>query len=137
MKKLLGLVALVMLAAPASAAQPIAGRWITEDKSAVVEIAPCGKLLCGRIVKFLTPPKGGPDPRDVNNVDASKRSRKIMGMAILTNFVEDGDEWRGQIYDPRNGKTYRSILQREGAHGLSVKGCIGPFCRTQNWRHAG
>ena len=58
-------------------------------------------------------------------------------MPVLTGFVEDGDEWRGTIYDPKSGKTYRSILQRKGSNQLTVKGCLGPFCQTQTWRKAG
>jgi uncharacterized protein (DUF2147 family) len=117
---------------PASAATPIAGRWVTEDKSALVDIAPCGNRLCGTIIRFLTPPKGGPDPRDVNNADPAKRSRRILGLAILTGFAPAGDEWKGQIYDPRSGKTYRSVLVRTG-NSLAVKGCLNIFCKTQTW----
>ena len=39
---------LVALAAPAFAAEPITGRWVTGEKDAVVAIARCGKTLCGR-----------------------------------------------------------------------------------------
>ena len=128
--------AAVLLASPALAADPVQGRWVTEEKDAVITIAPCGAKLCGRISKFLVAPPQGLDQRDVNNKDASKRSRKLLGMPVLTGFVEDGDEWRGTIYDPKSGKTYRSILQRKGSNQLTVKGCLGPFCQTQTWRKA-
>ena len=48
--------AAMALAAPASAADPITGRWITEDRDAVITIAPCGANLCGKISKFLVAP---------------------------------------------------------------------------------
>lgn len=130
-------VALVAMAAPAVAAEPITGRWMTESKDAVVEIAPCGKSLCGKIVKFLKTPPQGVDQRDMHNPDKSKRSRKLMGLPILTSFNEDGDQWRGEIYDPKKGKTYRSLLQRQSSGKLQVKGCIGPFCQSQTWTRAG
>ncbi|MBH9537582.1 DUF2147 domain-containing protein [Novosphingopyxis sp. YJ-S2-01] len=129
--------ALVAVTAPAFAAQPVTGRWVTEDKAAVVEIAPCGQKLCGKIVKFLKTPPRGFDQRDIHNPDKSLRSRKLMGLPVLTGFSEDGDEWRGEIYDPKTGKTYRSLLQRKSAGQLQVKGCIGPFCKTQTWNRAG
>ena len=137
MRILVASLAALLLAAPALAADPVQGRWITEEKDAVITIAPCGAKLCGRISKFLVAPPQGLDQRDVNNKDASKRSRKLLGMPVLTGFVEDGDEWRGTIYDPKSGKTYRSILQRKGSNQLTVKGCLGPFCQAQTWRKAG
>ena len=137
MRALVASLAALLLAQPALAADPVQGRWITEEKDAVITIAPCGAKLCGRISKFLVAPPQGLDQRDVNNKDASKRSRKLLGMPVLSGFVEDGDEWRGTIYDPKSGKTYRSILQRKGSNQLTVKGCLGPFCQTQTWRKAG
>ena len=137
MRILVASLAALLLASPALAADPVQGRWVTEEKDAVITIAPCGAKLCGRISKFLVAPPQGLDQRDVNNKDASKRSRKLLGMPVLSGFVEDGDEWRGTIYDPKSGKTYRSILQRKGSNQLTVKGCLGPFCQTQTWRKAG
>ena len=57
-------------------------------------------------------------------------------LPILTGFKPDGDVWRGTIYDPKSGKSYRSIVKRRNASTLEVKGCIGPFCQTQVWRKA-
>lgn len=130
------LAAAALLAAPATAAEPITGSWVTEEGDAVVNIERCGDSLCGRIAKFLETPPNGPDQRDVNNPDPELRSRRIMGLPILTGFTEDGDVWRGEIYDPKRGKTYRSVLEREGPNELEVKGCVGPFCQTQNWPRA-
>ena len=136
MKKLVALTLAVLASAQASAAEPVQGRWITAEKDAVIAIAPCGAKLCGRIDKFLVPPPQGLDQRDVNNKDAAKRSRKLLGMPILTGFTEESDQWRGTIYDPKSGKTYRSVIKRKSATMLEVKGCIGPFCQTQVWRKA-
>ena len=119
---------------PAHAAEPVSGRWVTEEKDAVVAIAPCGKAICGTIDRFLVAPPQGLDQRDVNNPEPRLRTRKLLGMPILTSFVADGNLWRGRIYDPKSGKSYRSILRRKGPNVLEVKGCIGPFCQTQLWR---
>ena len=135
--KFLSALALVAITAPAFAAQPVTGRWITQDKDAIVEIAPCGRSLCGKLVKFLKTPPQGVDQRDIHNPDKSKRGRKLLGLPVLTGFQEDGDEWRGEIYDPKKGKTYRSLLQRKSNGKLQVKGCIGPFCKSQTWTRAG
>ncbi|UVI39755.1 DUF2147 domain-containing protein [Qipengyuania spongiae] len=121
---------------PAFAAEPITGRWMTEDKDAVVTIAKCGSSYCGRISRFLVPPPQGADQRDTNNPDPAKRSRKLMGLPVLFSFAEDDDLWRGRIYDPKSGKDYRSVVRRKSASRLEVKGCLGPICQTQNWTRA-
>ncbi|WP_034961562.1 DUF2147 domain-containing protein [Erythrobacter longus] len=134
----LGMLAAAFLAFPAQAlaADSIAGRWVTQDRDAVVEIKQCGNVTCGRIARFLVTPPDGADQRDINNPDANLRQRKLLGLPILTQFREDGSKWRGRIYDPNNGKSYRSVIQRKGANTIEVSGCIGPFCQTQTWRRA-
>lgn len=126
-------------AAPAMAlfaAQPIAGRWMTKEKDSVVTIAKCGATYCGRLTQYLVTPPGGADQKDVNNPNPKLRTRKLLGVALLSGFKADGDVWRGTIYDPRNGKSYRSVLKRKSDTVLEVKGCIGPFCQAQNWTRA-
>jgi len=118
---------LTVAAAPA----PITGRWVTEDRAALVEIAPCGPALCGRIVRVLKADPSKPTT-DVNNPEVGLRKRPIVGLPFLTGFVAEGDQWNGRIYDPRNGRSYRSVVTRAGGV-LKVKGCYGPFCRTQTW----
>lgn len=125
----------VCAAQPLAASGTISGRWLTADRDAIVAIAPCGAKLCGTIARFLISPPQGADQRDVNNRDASKRSRKLLGMPILTGFALDGNTWRGTIYDPKSGKTYRSVLEPAG-NTLKVKGCISLFCQTQTWTRA-
>lgn len=133
----MGALAVAVLTVPAWAAQPITGRWVTAEKDAVVAIANCGKALCGRIEKYLILPPGGNDQRDVNNSDPAKRSRKLLGTAILTGLVADGDAWHGQVYDPKRGKTFKAVVRRNPDGTLEVKGCVGPFCQTQVWKKAG
>jgi len=127
--------AAVLLAGVAEAAPPaVAGRWLTADGSAVVEVAPCGRALCGRIARIVKATPGGPTT-DAKNPDRARRSRPILGLTILSGFTAADDRWDGQIYDPRSGRTYRSTLTRDGGT-LKVKGCFGPFCRTQVWSRA-
>ena len=80
-KRKMALLAALALAVPASAAEPVAGRWLTAEKDAVIVIGPCGKALCGTIEKFLVPPPQGNDQRDVNNPDPAKRGRRIFRSA--------------------------------------------------------
>ena len=125
----------VAIAAPAQAAEPIHGQWFTKDKRAIVLIAACGNTLCGKITRLVEPPKGGVTT-DVNNPDPVLKKRKLVGLPILTGFVADGTVWRGKIYDPNNGKTYRSVVSRDKNGTLSVEGCVAVFCQSQTWTPA-
>ncbi|QIQ87279.1 DUF2147 domain-containing protein [Erythrobacter sp.] len=131
----LALVAL-LFAAPASAADPIAGRWVTEEGDAIIAVGECGKSVCGRIARFLVPPPDGVDQRDINNPDPALRRRKLLGLPVLYSFAEEDDLCRGRIYDPKSGKSYRSVVRRKGPGRLEVKGCIAFFCQTQIWKRA-
>lgn len=128
--------AALSLAAPALAATPIAGRYLTEDGSGVIEVGRCGANVCGKLVRIL---KAAPDaPKtDVNNSDPALRSRPILGMPILSGFTDAGSDWRGRIYDPRNGKSYKSIVSKNPDGSLKVQGCIAIFCQTQVWKPVG
>jgi uncharacterized protein (DUF2147 family) len=126
------ILAAVLSSAPAHAADPVAGRWLTEGGQAIVEIRPCGQGICGAIERVLKPTPGAPTT-DVKNPDPKLRSRPFPGLTILSNFKDAGSEWRGQIYDPKSGRTYRSMLKAAG-DTLSVKGCVSVFCRSQSWK---
>jgi uncharacterized protein (DUF2147 family) len=127
--------ALAAAASPATAAAPITGKWLTAGKDSIVEIAPCGPKLCGKISKLLKPVPGGP-PVDRNNPDTALRTRPLIGLPILIGFADNGSDWAGTIYDPRRGKTYRSVVAKNPDGTLKVQGCIAFFCQTQVWTAA-
>jgi len=130
-------VAALFAAAPALAADqpvPVTGHWITEDGKALVEITACGTSLCGRVAKILDPDPNRPTT-DSHNPDPAKRGRPLLGLTILSGFAVSGQYWKGQIYDPKSGSTYRSYLKIDNGQ-LNVQGCVGPFCQTQHWRRA-
>jgi uncharacterized protein (DUF2147 family) len=123
-----------LIATPAPAAEPVTGQWLTDTRDGIVEIAPCGNRVCGRLARTLVPIKG--PPFDRNNPDPALRNRPIIGLPILTGFAEDGALWRGTAYDPKNGKSYRSTLQRTGPNTLKLTGCVAFFCRSVTWTRA-
>jgi uncharacterized protein (DUF2147 family) len=129
------LVLALSVAAMAAAQTPsIQGLWVTDDRSALVQIAPCGRLLCGTVAKMLNT---GPDvPRtDVHNPDPRLRVRPILGMKVLSGFSGAGTAWTGgRAYDPKSGKSYRSSLGLAADGSLEVTGCILFFCQTRHWR---
>lgn len=118
----------------ASAAPPTspAGRWVTDDGKAVIEIAPCGPKLCGKIQRFLVAePTGG--ARDTKNPDRNLRTRKLLGTAVLWDLSATGAVWKGRGYSPEEGRNFRAEVT-PGASTLAVKGCVSLFCRTVVWK---
>ncbi|TPG08468.1 DUF2147 domain-containing protein [Sphingomonas oligophenolica] len=133
---LLAALALAAVPATAFAAQPVTGRWVTDDGKAVVTIGTCGSTICGKVTKILAATPKGP-PVDENNPDPKLRHRPIEGLQILSGFKADGDSWKGRIYSPEEGKTYKSVMSRAGPDTIKVKGCVLFFCKTQTWSKAG
>ena len=127
--------ALLLLAAAARAETPI-GVW--EAGESHIEIYECGDLLCGRVVALDEPLDEEGEPHvDLNNPDPALRTRPIMGMDLIAGFSRKSDrKWvDGAIYDPRDGKTYKSrlTLQKDGT--LEVRGYVGValFGKTVVW----
>jgi len=105
----------------------IVGEWYTAEQTSVVEIYRCSELYCGRIIWLKNPKTAeGKEKTDLNNPDESKRSKKLMGLEILSGFRYAGENsWeKGKIYDPKNGKTYSCKMKLEG-NDLKVRGYIG------------
>lgn len=137
MKLALGLIpAAIAFATPALAADSIQGDWVTAERDAIIRISQCGKTVCGRIHKFLVTPPNGAGQKDIHNPDKKLRSRTVLGLPILTGFTPDGDIWRGKIYDPKSGRTYRSEVSLQSANKLKMKGCFLFVCQGQDWTRA-
>lgn len=123
---------LLAAAALPAAADP-AGSWNTPK--ARVKISDCGGGLCATIVSLKAPNDENGKPKvDKNNSEASKRDRPIVGISILSGMKKSGDQWRGQIYNPEDGRTYKAYMTEEGDK-LNVQGCAlgGLACKSQTW----
>ncbi|HEY0412132.1 MAG TPA: DUF2147 domain-containing protein [Allosphingosinicella sp.] len=117
----------------AAAAPSIQGLWLTDDHKGIVQIAPCGSRMCGRIARVLD---SGPNvPKtDIHNPDPKLRGRTILGLATLTGFTQSGQSWSGgRAYDPKSGKSYRSTLALNPDGSLKVSGCILFLCESRRW----
>lgn len=112
-------VALLLTAAAGHAAQPVTGAWLTENAEAVVEIAPCGKALCGTVVKVMKPKPG---------------EKSTVGITIITGLVDAGAQWKGKILDPSSGKVYDAKVRRKADGNLSVQGCMLFICQGPTWQ---
>ncbi len=116
------------------------GPWATVGNSSVVEIKACDRdpsLFCGKIVWLWEETEADGTPvLDVKNPDPQMRQEPLMGRQILSKMVPNGaqTEANGQIYNPEDGRTYRSTLKLIDQDTLHVDGCVMFICRTQVWR---
>ena len=117
--------------ATAGAAEGPVGRWLTDTGNLEVEIARCGEVFCGNVVKVLAnrSMSGGGDMRPAD-------SRSPLGLTILKNFAASGEgEWQGEIYNRENGKTYACKLSLSAPDQLAVRPYVGLplFGKTLLW----
>ena len=111
-------------------ADAIIGKWLNEDQDAHVQIYKEGGKFFGKIVWLKEPnePATGLPKLDDDNEDESLRSRPVMGLVMLKDFVyeDDDKEWDdGTIYDPKNGKTYDCYMNFDENGILKIRGYIG------------
>jgi uncharacterized protein (DUF2147 family) len=121
----------INIATFAQSSNGVLGMWITENRLAKIEVYKQGDGLFGKIVwtKIY-------DIKDDKNPNAKLRDKPLLGLNILTNFKNDGNnKWsNGTIYDPENGKTYSCNIQLKDGK-LELRGYIGVslFGRTSIW----
>ncbi|MEP2989796.1 MAG: DUF2147 domain-containing protein [Parasphingorhabdus sp.] len=134
-------IAAVALAIPINAAQSpslqsIYGTWQNEAKTGWIKISDCeNRTPCGKMTRVSLKP--GVSKLDIHNPNSSLRKRPLVGIRLLWGFQRDRNRWTsGKIYNPQNGKTYRATLEAIGNGKLKVRGCVGPFCRSQIWTRA-
>ena len=124
---------------PPANAQQVLGVWTPEEGDSEIEIALCERGdICGRIISLTEPlNEEGTEKLDINNHDETLRSRPILGLELLTGFAASGDgKWKGgRIYNPRDGKTYKSTLTLTKGGTLKVRGYVGvpALGQTQVW----
>jgi len=122
------LLASVLLAATRAAPVMPSGRWLTQDREAVIEIQPCGTSLCGRIVG-MTWPADANAPVDVDG-------RPQCGLTIISDMKPgSGDRWTGRITNPETGHAYDAQLWLDAGGRLHLRGYVGLplFGATQVW----
>ena len=125
-----------LLAVAQTPPQSIEGRWLTDDRKGIVEIAPCGERLCGHIAQVLDRSPGVPKT-DVNNPDPRLRPHPLVGLRTLWGFKRSATAWGGgRAYDPKSGKSYRSQLELERDGSLKVTGCVLFVCESRRWTRA-
>lgn len=108
------------------------GRWLTQSGNFEIDIAACGKALCGTVVRVLGNQSMSQPGVEMKTGDA----QAALGMKILSELTPSGDgEWEGRIFNRENGKTYDCRLGLSVPDKLEVRAYVflPLFGKTQVW----
>lgn len=131
---------LIGLQAIAQNNQNIVGKWKTVDdetgeaKSIVEVFQKADGKYYGKISQLLIKP----DNDKCVQCKDDRKNQPLLGLEIIRGITKKDSEFSGgTITDPKNGKTYKCSITREGDK-LLVRGYIGfsLIGRTQTWQRA-
>jgi len=110
------------------AGDKVLGKWYTPDKETILEVYKDGGKYFGKIVWLKEPNEEDGTPKvDDKNPEPKLQSQSILGLVNLKDFAYDAKEkeWsNGNIYDPKNGKTYDCYMWMDNDDELTIKGYI-------------
>lgn len=115
----------------------ILGKWLNSSGEGQIEIFKKGDKYFGKLVWIKEPNENGKPKVDIKNPNANLRSKPILGLEIVKDFVyEDKEYVDGKVYDPKTGKTYSGKMTLEGTNKLNMRGFIGISLigRTEAWK---
>jgi len=125
----MGIAALAGFTGRAAQADPstdLEGRWRVEKKDAIVLVEQRDGGIAGKVV-WAKDRDGikGDERLDTKNPRPELRSRKVLGLDILTGLpaAPDGEGWYrgGRIYNPKTGKSYPVRVRRDSPDRLRLR----------------
>jgi uncharacterized protein (DUF2147 family) len=118
-------VALAMLSpASASAKSGLEGRW--KNGRMEILIAPCGRTLCGTVVKASAKQQAKAD---------RGTGTELLGARLITNIRPSGaGSYRANVFLADRGINTTGTIRVAGPDRLKVRGCVMMFlCKSSNW----
>ncbi|CAH0995066.1 hypothetical protein EMA8858_01186 [Emticicia aquatica] len=127
MKKIVSISTFLLISTFAIAQDITQGTWFNEEKTGKIQFFKQGEKIFGKIVWLKDPLENGKPKLDKENPDDKQKSRQILGLINLKNFKNTGKGiWEdGEVYDPKNGKTYSCKMTLVSPTQLDVRGFIG------------
>ncbi len=114
------------------------GMWMPEDEESKVEIFPCGDAMCGKVAWMLDGyDEDGNVLTDIHNPNPDLRKVPVLGLVIMTDIrpTEEEGVWRGEVYNPQDGRTYDFWLTVLSQSEITIEGCglYNLVCQTHTW----
>jgi uncharacterized protein (DUF2147 family) len=103
---------------PAQATEPpIYGVWLRDEHDERLEFYDCDGKLCAREDAVVSAEGGGPP------------------QIILRSATKTGNnQWKGDLFNPENGKTYNGKIHYNPPDQLTLTGCLVAFlCQSETW----
>ena len=127
MKRLiLSLATVAAIAAPgaASAKSALEGRW--KNGPMEIVISPCGKSLCGTVVKASA--------RQEEKAERGSGT-ELEGARLITGIQRTGSgTYRARVFLPDRGIHASGTINQVSANQLKVRGCVlGVICKSKTW----
>jgi uncharacterized protein (DUF2147 family) len=135
MKKLVFAALLILSKFSIFAQQEIVGKWLSQDKEAIIEIYENQGKFFGKFVWLEKPNDANGIPfTDTENPNVKLRKQPLINLIMLQNMYFEDKEWKGgTIYDPESGKLYKCKMWKESPNTLNVRGYLGVFYGTETW----
>lgn len=126
----------------AQKADDIIGKWRSAHGSGQIEITKHNNHYSGKII-WLKDEKNeeGQPKTDVNNPSQELRTRRIIGLEVITGLEYKGKNlWsNGKVYDPKSGRTYNcqvsftndDKLNFRAYYGISILGKAEVWTRVK------
>ncbi len=121
------------------------GIWYTKDQESIIRVHTCPEgngLFCGTLVWLKEPTEtDGSAKLDALNPDPSKKTNPMIGTDILLHMKADSDHWKGNAYNPEDGKVYDITFKVKSEKAdndvADLRGCVfGFLCRTETFSRA-
>ncbi len=114
-----------MIALAAAQPAPVDGYWKNPIGSAIIAVAPCGNVLCGKVVWASARGR-----REV-----ARTTSHVVGTVVLTDVRPKGSGWTGKLFIPDDNIYVSAKLRLLDSSRLKLTGCAvaGLFCRSQIW----
>jgi uncharacterized protein (DUF2147 family) len=129
MRQILSAIILAAVIPSAASAQaPVEGMWRNPSGTAIIAIAPCGNVLCGKVVWAS----------ERGQREVSKTTPRVVGITVLTGLKLVRNRWTGSLYIPDDNMHVSARLEPLANRQLKLTGCAfaGLFCRSQIWTRA-
>lgn len=108
-------------------ADAILGVWANSSNRGHIQIYKNNGKYFGKIIWLKHPYDQRGKPKvDYKNPNETVRNNQLLGLIMLRDFIYENEEWKdGKIYNPQDGKEYKSYIKLTDDKTMSVRGYIG------------
>ena len=104
------------------------GVWESENKKQRIRVTynETSKKYYGKVIwMYEDDQEQGRTLIDAKNPNPKLRNRRVTGINLMYSFIDEGHgKFRGYVYDPISGKSYKCLLTMIGENKANIRGYI-------------